>query len=153
MIEHIWSIACERSTTDRETNNLSLLNILEQVNLLGPAPDPAAKMALPLHFELTSLWCRSNPDQAEESIGRIKMRAPNGAEILESEFPVDLTQNIRMRTQMRSIAFPLLGTGRYTFTVEIRRADGNWEHVARIPLQVESLAQVAAAPGEPTGQT
>lgn len=145
MIEHIWSVVCGKSTTDRESNNLSLLDILEQVNLLGPAPDPGTNVALPLQFELVSLWSKSNLGEPEQSVSRIRMIAPDNTEILSNEFPVNLTEHARMRTQMKSIMFPLHGAGRYTFTVEIRRADNNWDMVARIPVQVESIAQAPAA--------
>jgi hypothetical protein len=147
MIEHIWSVLCARSATDRETNNLSLFEILEQVNILGPLPDPGANAAFPMQYEVVSLWARANSAEAEESRGRIKLIAPSGAQVFAQEFPVNLSENLRMRTQLRSMGFPLLGPGRYRFEVEIQRANENWETVARIPLQVESIAQ---APGETT---
>jgi len=146
MIDHVWSVLCGRSTTDRDSNNISLFEILEQINLLGPVPEPSAKAALPMQFEVVSLWSRANLGEPEESSGRIKMIAPNGTVTLTHEFPVALTENPRIRTQMRSIGFPLLGAGRYTFTVEIRRANDTWDTVARIPVQVESMAQAPVDP-------
>lgn len=86
MIDHVWSILCGKSTTDRETNNLSLFEVIEQINVLGPLPEPAAKMALPMPFELVSLWCRANPGEPEESTARIKLLAPNNAETLTQSF-------------------------------------------------------------------
>lgn len=150
MIDHIWSVVCGRSTTDRESNNISLFEIIEQINLLGPVgpiPEGVAGAALPLSFEVVSLWSRSNHAEPEESTGRIRMVAPNGMQMLENIFTVNLAENVRMRTQMKSMFFPLsgVGTGRYTFTVEIQRANGNWEVVARIPVQVETMAQVPVA--------
>jgi hypothetical protein len=150
MIDHVWSVVCSRSATDRETNNLSLFEVIEQLNVLGPLPDPVARVALPIPFEIVSLWSRSQPGEAEESRGRVRLLAPNGTEVFAQEFPVNLMENPRMRTQMRSVGFPVLGTGRYTFAVEIQRAADNWESVARIPVQLESIAQApaqAAAPG------
>jgi hypothetical protein len=145
MIEHVWTVVCGRATTDKETNNISLLEVIEQLNLLGPAPDPSVRIAVPIPFECVSLWSRSNLAEPEESLGRLKIIAPNGTELLVQEFPVNLSQDIRMRTQMRSIGLPLAGTGRYMFTVEIRRVSGEWNVVARIPVQVEAISQVPAA--------
>ncbi len=150
MIDHVWSVVCSRSATDRETNNLSLFEVIEQLNVLGPLPDPATKVALPIPFEIVSLWSRAQPGEAEESRGRVRLLAPNGNEVFAQEFPINLMENPRMRTQMRSVGFPVLGTGRYTFTVEIQRAAETWESVARIPVQLESIAQTpaqSAAPG------
>ncbi|MGC2831922.1 MAG: hypothetical protein WB994_19950 [Candidatus Acidiferrum sp.] len=142
MIDHIWSLLCGKSSTDRETNNLSLFDVIEQINLLGPVPEPGQQTLLPMPFELISLWSRSDPTHAEESTARIKLLAPNSVELLTQEFPINLNPVIRLRTQMKSLAFPLSGPGRYTFTVEIRRAEANWEIVARIPVQIEAVAQL-----------
>jgi hypothetical protein len=149
MINHVWSVVCGRSSTDRETNNLSLFDVIEQLNVLGPLPDAGAGAAIPVPFELVSLWSRAQAAEGEESTGRAKLIAPSGAEAFVQEFPINLTANQRMRTQLRSIGFPLLGVGRYTFTVEIRRADQVWETVARIPVQLESVAQPPAPAGDP----
>ncbi len=142
MIDHIWSIVCGRSTTDRETNNLSLIDVMEQLNVLGPLPDPSIRAALPVQYEVVSLWSRSQPLEAEETKGRIKLITPTGNEALAYEFPVNLLENPRMRTQLRSFGFPLSGVGRYLFLVEIQRGDGQWETVARLPMQLESVTQM-----------
>ena len=105
MIDHIWSLLCGKSSTDRETNNLSLFDVIEQINLLGPVPEPGQQTLLPMPFELISLWSRSDPTHAEESTARIKLLAPNSVELLTQEFPINLNPVIRLRTQMKSLAF------------------------------------------------
>jgi len=141
MIEHIWTVLCTRSSIDRETNNVSLFEVIEQLNVLGPLPDVAARAALPMQFEIVSLWARANAGEPEESTGRIVLIAPNGLEVLSHVFPVSLTEHTRMRTQMRSVGFPLLGRGRYVFRIELQDTGGTWNQVARIPVEVESIAQ------------
>jgi hypothetical protein len=91
MIDHVWTVVCSRSATDRESNNLSLFDVLEQINLLGPLPDPGARVALPLQYEVISLWTRANPDDAEESTSRIRLMSPNGTEAFRRDFAVSLT--------------------------------------------------------------
>lgn len=145
MIEHAWSIACARSSTDKETNNLSIFDVIEQLNVLGPLPDPATKSAVPITYEIVSLWYRADPKAPEETVGRIRLVGPNEAEVFGQEFPVNLIDHPRMRTQLRSLGFPMLGAGRYMFLVEIRR-NNNLESAARIPVQLESVAQPTAAP-------
>jgi hypothetical protein len=144
MINHVWSVVCNRSATDRETNNISLFEVLEQLNVLGPLPDPNANIAIPVQYEVVSLWIRENPAELEESKGRIILVAPNGAEVYTQEFPVDLTENDRMRSQVRAVGLPVRGAGRYLFKVEIQREANSWETVARIPVQLESVAQTPA---------
>src|SRR6266478_6758315 len=149
MIDHVWSVVCSRSATDRETNNVSLFEVIEQLNVLGPLPDPVARVALPIPFEIISLWSRAEPGEAEESRGGVRLLAPNSTVLFAQEFPINLMENPRMRTQMRSVAFPVLGAGRYTINVEIQRAAENWEPVARIPVQLDSIAQAPAQGATP----
>jgi hypothetical protein len=145
MIEHIWTVVCGRSSTDRESNNMSLFDIIEQINVLGPLPDPATRSALPMQHEIVSVWSRANLAEAEESRARIRLVAPNGVQAFEQEFSIDLTVQPRMRTQLKSVGFPLLGTGQYRYTVEIRRTDETWQIVASIPVQLESMARPPVA--------
>ena len=145
MIDHVWSVICSRSSTDKETNNLSLFDIIEQLNVLGPLPDAGAKNAVPVAYEIVSLWARSGAEP-EESTGRVRLVGPNGAEAFTQEFPVNLTGHARMRTQLRTVGFPILGSGRYVFFIEIRRPNDNWESVARIPVQLESVAEPVTTP-------
>ena len=149
MIDHVWSVVCGRSSTDRETNNISLFDVIEQLNVLGPLPppQPGATAAIPIAFELVSVWSRANPEEGEDSTGRVRLLGPNGNQLFENTFPVSLIDYPRMRTQLRTMGFPLVGTGRYTFVVEIQRANSQWESVARIPVQLESVAQPAAPAG------
>jgi hypothetical protein len=144
MIDHIWSIVCGRSTTDRESGNISIFDVVEQVNVLGPLPDPATRPAIPMQYEIVSLWARQQLDQPEEAQARVRLIGPNNAEILGQGFAVNLTQHVRMRTQLRSIGFPVVGTGIYTFYVDIQRANEEWENVSHIPVQVVTMAQPPA---------
>lgn len=148
MIDHVWSVVCSRSATDRETNNVSLFEVIEQLNVLGPLPD-GANVALPISYELVSLWSRADPAEPEESTARLTLIAPNDTEIHVQEFAINLTGNVRMRTQLRSLGFPVRGAGRYTFKVEIRRLDDHWDTVARIPVQLDSIAQAPAQANAP----
>jgi len=144
MIEHVWSIICGRSSTDRETNNLSIFDVIEQINVLGPLPDASAHGAIPIQYEVLSLWSRSQPAEQEESTGRISLLSPTGTEVFTQSFPVSLQQHERIRTQMKSMGFPILGAGRYVFLIEILRANDHWDTVARLPVQLVSTAPAPA---------
>lgn len=144
MIEHIWSVVCGRSSTDRDSGNISLFDVVEQVNVLGPLPDPATRPAIPVQYEVVSLWARQQLDQPEEGLARVRLVGPNGVELFGQGFVVNLTQHVRMRTQLRSAALPVVGTGIYTFHTDIQRADQQWETVSHIPIQLVTMAQPPA---------
>jgi hypothetical protein len=38
MVEHIWTVLCSHAVVDKDTNNVSLHNVIEQVNVKGTIP-------------------------------------------------------------------------------------------------------------------
>ena len=54
MIEHAWSVLCTRSVTDRESNNISLFEVIEQISTVGPAPPPGAPTAFRFNLNLSA---------------------------------------------------------------------------------------------------
>ena len=53
MIHHVWTVLCSRALIDRDSNNISIHNVLEQLNIAAP---PQPDLALNIHFEILSLW-------------------------------------------------------------------------------------------------
>jgi hypothetical protein len=132
MIDHVWTVLCTQSITDRESNNLTLLNVIEQINVLGPVPGP-----IPIQLELVTLWVRSEPDRPTRGRGRVRVVAPGGTQLAENEYEIDLTQFERIRNQGRIQGVPFSGPGRYLFVVSLQQEDEqDWQDVARVPLQI-----------------
>jgi hypothetical protein len=144
MINHVWSVFCSRSSTDRETNNISLFGVIEQISVLAPDPLPPGVGGVPMESELVSLWSRENLDQPERAGGRARLLAPDGNVAFSQEFDINLMEHARMRTQLRLNGFPLQGFGLYSLLVEQRQADETWKQVALIPVQVVRLTQPVA---------
>ena len=65
----IWAVLCQSAVIDKDTNNVSLLNVIEEVKV--PAKPPAELTATDLNlispatFELVTLWTRSDPGAEE----------------------------------------------------------------------------------------
>lgn len=130
MIEHVWSVTCSRAIIDQETNNISLLDIVEQIGTIGPGGEGA----VPVAIEVVTLWSRGVLDQPERGRARIGLLDPNNAVIGNThEYEVDLTNYVRTRNRFRMALFPVRGAGKYSFVVEFER-DGNWVEVARVPV-------------------
>ncbi len=67
-----WTVVCERAVVDRESNNVSLINQIEQaqVTILSASPAPELPVGLPhtiVHFSARSE--RSVGEQVEARIG------------------------------------------------------------------------------------
>ena len=134
MTRHVWTVACMHAVIDQESNLVSLLDVIEQINIPGkPAPDKAVGLTL----DLTTLWVRENPDTPEKGCARITFVSPTGAELKSIIMDVDLSAHERLRSRGRFVGIPAPEDGRYTFRVESAPENSEeWIQEALIPLQI-----------------
>src|SRR6266496_2777341 len=100
MIEHAWSVLCSKSTIDAETNNISLIEVLEQISIATGPPAAGTEGLIPLRVELVTLWMRAQPDQPGHGRGRVSFVRPSGTmteSIQEFDIPLQTTQRMRHR--------------------------------------------------------
>lgn len=137
MIQHIWTVLCTKSSIDRETNNISLFEVIEELQVEGLGREPGA---VPCSFELVSLWSRSEPDTPSQGEARITFQSPGGRTSISQMQAVDLQHYRRLRSKVKILGIPVEEPGRYTFVVECRQQDQEqWIQVARMPLEVQAV--------------
>lgn len=134
MIDHVWSILCNGSSIDSETNVISLFGVLEQITI--PA-NPKGIVKLPINLEIFSLWIRGDEKVPACGKMRVVFCDPNDSCEHHAEMDVDLNNAIIFRTRVRSKGLKLRGPGRYKFVIEFQQDQSEtWEKVATIPLLV-----------------
>lgn len=138
----IWVVLCQSSAVDRETNVVSLFNVVEEIHLpaqpLALPPEqqlPAGTLLTPI-FQLVALWMRSAPDVPEQGRGRIQVLLPDGSLGMSQEFEVDLTQYLRLRFRSNLPGLPVGGEGVYRFLIDGKAADSEWTQMFELPLLV-----------------
>ena len=136
----LWAIICESSSVDQETNNISLFNVLEHVQVPEP---PAANgessypPAAPFSYRLIASFCRTNLKEPERGIGRIRLQFPNEAgDGFFPEFEIDLEDGDRHMVVGRFPFMPISGQGTYTYTIESLTDTGDWLPMFEVPLEV-----------------
>jgi hypothetical protein len=139
MIKHAWTVLCDKTITDRETNNISL-DAIEEVRFALPAPPADAEgILVPYRHEIVSLWYRSDPALPERGRTRMRTFAPGGEPVIGAEAEIDLVATPRLRTMSRFPGLPVPRSassgGRYWYVVELEQ-DGRWLEVARVPFEV-----------------
>jgi hypothetical protein len=143
MIEHIWTVICQSSIIDKDTNNISLINILEQLTLTPPKIDEG-KGAILGNFEIVTFWSRTNLEKPATGNARIVLYQPSG-EIVEQtdsnkrgpEYTIDLTVFQRVRSRFKFNGIPFLGAGVYQFGIEYKNeGEEDWKEVAKVPIQI-----------------
>jgi hypothetical protein len=134
LIDHVWTVVCSRSVIDRDTNNISIQNVLEQITVSAP-PRPGA--TIPIEVEVVSLWTKTDPAVPHRGKARITLLSPSGQALRTAELEIDLSVYERYRTRNRLQGLPVAESGRHVFRVEVREAGAEvWRLVAAIPLQI-----------------
>lgn len=136
MIEHVWTVLCRDSIIDRDSNSVSLFNVLEQITIRGEM-DRGEPAVAPIEMEVVSLWSRSDYDVPAKGVQRLRLLSPSGETLASGEQEIDLSKHRRFRNRARFRGLPVQGTGRYTFRVEQKReGEVEWQHVTDVPLEL-----------------
>jgi hypothetical protein len=144
MIDHVWTVVCSRAVVDSESNNISLQDVIEQIEIHG---EPIPNGVLPIVLDVATLWTRSSPDEPSSGHTRLTFLSPSGEALSTLEADLDLSKHERHRSRMRFQGLTLRESGRHYFRVELRGEDETeWHQVAAVPLEI------AFKPPE-TGQT
>lgn len=141
MIKHIWSVLCQKSSVDQTSNNVSLFDVFEALEV-GINPTSNMKVSdnpefnIPIQYQIVSLWTITD-DKNNEGEVRIILIGPDGKEkiLIDSElkFP---TGKRRMRSINQIQGLPLNKSGDYHFIVELKQEE-KFQKVADLPLEVK----------------
>lgn len=150
MAEHVWSVFCQSGAIDRATGIVSLLQVLETINIEIPpdkskevldSPENLGKL-LRLDAQVVSWWVRSDPEKEEQGEARIYILTPKGEKVATSTDPMNLDfEKFGYRTHTRVQGFPYMGTGLYWIVVELLSKKKKWMPVARLPVTVSATVR------------
>lgn len=139
MAKHIWSVLCNRGLLDTQTNQVSLIDVVEAVRIRGPRwpSESDEPVFVPTGLTLVTLWTRSDMAIPERMHGRLVVIAPDGQTFPGKTLDIDLHSAPRARAFMRLAGLPFKGPGEYQISVETRRSDDDaWDHNANVPVEV-----------------
>lgn len=145
MARHVWSVVCYKASIDNQDNNVSLLEVLEQITLQEDpfsADDASSQHGnvtpmLGAKHQLCTLWMRDDPRKPELSYTRMRVLSPQQQDIGSVVRSIDLRASRRSRMILQARALPYKGPGFYEFVVEWGAGEnGPWSQVASIPLEV-----------------
>lgn len=107
---------------------------------MPPIPRPLAgkREIFAAGFELVIMWGRSDPNSPEKAVARVNLVTPKGNTFGgEQPIEVDLTQHRRSRTKVRLPGIPAEGEGTYTFVIEEKTAQGDWNRMFEVTITLE----------------
>ncbi len=134
MIDHVWTVVCSRAVIDKNSNNVSIQNVIEQITVPG---EPQPEQVVGIAFEVVSLWSRSDFDVPSHGQARLTYLSPSGRRTGPVEFDLDLSEYERLRTRRAFQGLPVAEPGRHNWLVELRNeGEDEWQEVASIPIKV-----------------
>jgi len=144
---HRASLLCEASIIDSVSNNISLLNVLEEITFalnvddyekeIGEKFNKRDEITVPAKFEIISFW--DNHKKREKLNICIDFLSPDGKSI--SSMEPDLRFNPekpRVRSSIKITGLKLTPkTGIYKFVIKYRNNNKEiYENITEIPLQI-----------------
>lgn len=145
-IEHVSSIVCATSITDKETNNLSLINVIENLNIqIKTNPDIEKKRAetgwysTPIVLQTVSRFHRKEAGIDASFDFQLTVRDPQGVTLGKAAggtiaFPKDLKS---LRTAVKINGFPVTTNGTYVVTMGVKDVgESEYIDVAHLPIDV-----------------
>ncbi len=142
MIKHIWSVLCIRSVIDSDNNNISLMNILEQIEVhIKDKKKIKNKIKIPINYELVNFWAKTKADEKVAMTTTVEIIDPNNKKLKTMKKDLVIpTNKLRMRERIKIQGFVFVDPGTYHFRVKYMTAkDKRSKQVAEIPFVVKLI--------------
>lgn len=141
MIRHVWSVVCSKASIDNDTNNISLFEVLEQVQVSQwpqDVPQDAVPLA-PFPMEIVTLWMREPLNEPQSGECRAIVHSPRGKSAVSAAQVMDLAKFRRFRSRFRFPGLPIDGPGICEIEIQYRRgSEDSWEVVGKVPIEITS---------------
>jgi len=140
-MKHAWTILCQNSSVDSNTNLLSIFNCLEQLVLKidknkAPKTD---EFFIALGAQLISLWAMKNQDNDNVLEVRVEILDPVGKSLgkFDQKFEVKKGAS-RFRSIINIQEIKITKEGRYTVNMQQKKEGGkDFIAVAELPLDIK----------------
>ena|SRR3990167_4278802 len=148
-VAHLWSIMCRNSIVDGETNNLSLLNIIEELRITTERVEMLAqkeRKAIPIEFEVVTSWRKLlGREKSVSGKAKIELIDPLGKLLHEAFYEVLIKENIeRLRSRARYNGFLITVPGEYTFKILLQEeGQKDFSEVGRIQLNLKQAVEIS----------
>lgn len=150
MADLLWAVLCYKANVDRDTNNVSLFDIIEEITLGAgqELKEDAEMIAMAHHMELATLWRRTAKEVPELGQMRLRIISPSNNITGEAELAIRLDTSLRYRGIVKLDVLPFGGFGTYYFQVS-KKEESDWLEVAKIPLELSRAPSAEKGKIEP----
>jgi len=143
-MKHVWSIICEKSSIDFETNILSLLNCVEEMKLVIDKTQMSEnkKIDIPANLQLVNFWTIENTKKENTLDFKCEFIDPLGNTLnqFEKNFKIKKDSS-RFRTRINIKGITATENGRYYFKIWQKKGT-KFNLVAELPLDINILYNI-----------
>lgn len=139
-MEHVWSIICSNSTTDTQSNNISLFNVVEKFSIvLDTKKKKEGAMLIPFNQEIVTRFRRlsGGTDIPFEIVMEIITPSGKTVKMGNSQtlaFPKKFS-NLRVRSRIENISVDEQGV--YYFLIKFREVgDSEFIEGGVVPIEI-----------------
>lgn len=142
MVRHIWSLVCKETKIDATTNNLSIIDVLENLQFDSKTDqevDTSKPIGVPINFEVVSLYHRDKKGTDESVEETIVVLDPKGAKLGEFTAQGNFNESqdrTRVIVKFNMIALTTSGTYLFQITRKGGAKSSLAERVVSIPLDI-----------------
>lgn len=143
-MKHVWSILCQTSIRDRDTNRTSAINTMDVIGFIVNKENLEKNKRIPTSLEIVSLWSNLKKDK-KKFIVKIefinsKKKILNNSELVvgeENDNP-ELNEARSVVTKMAINFLSITSAGQYFFRVSQKHStDKKFNVVAELPLEIK----------------
>lgn len=138
-MKHVWSVLCQRSVVDQNTNSISLFDSLEEITVVSKKEDIKSKsIKIDLNYDIVSFIIRDNFNLTE--IGKLSIDFINPQKKFVQKFvqKFEMKKGIkRIRVQIKISGMTFVAEGRYIFRISLYSIkDKKYKKAVDLPLDV-----------------
>jgi len=139
-MKNIWSIIASRTIIDKESNMLSILDCIEQINVSSKdnTIDKKVIKNIPAKFEIISFWIDEEISKERQGKFMIELYDPNINKINEFQSTFVMPKKMkRIRTIITFEGLPITTAGEYLFKIKLKNdKKESYKQVSELPLEV-----------------
>ena len=145
-IKCVWGLLCSMSAIDQQQTNISLFNIIDQLNIprgeFEKIKQDKSNLLLPISHELVLFWRRTLGINLSDEYIRTELKLslvdPRGKILSELLTTLEMpSQKRSVRFRMQNTVFTVTEPGDYVYRIEIIQPDGkDFMEVLQIPFLV-----------------
>jgi len=142
-MKFLWAILCEKSIVNSESNNISLLEVIETIGItISPQEEDKYrnenKVMIPANFELVCLWSKEKKIGSERADMKVELISSKNKSLLNFEKNFEIpTDKRRARTKLTIQGITFNESGMYQIIISLKNSGTpEYKKVGEVPLEV-----------------